>query len=740
MVLIECISNVLPHKPPQGGGKPLSADHPAKSGLMSFNRFIFSIMAFFGVFLTVSISGFQTAQAQPFLNYQASSQGDQPANGVAPGTGNTGTDLVSMDPSGEKTIQVMVWDGPRTGYFSWHYAPDQTGAASKGEFKLDQFGYIPYCDPDVAIARINGEYIAMVVGIGLYTNDEGELVNRILVTRFRWNDGSQMFELYSGPCENRIWLGNAWAPRGNPLLDEFASLGRKCYSPNIDANEAGQVAIVWCELEQNTVRVITIYPDPPFSLGEVNSYITISKGNVYGAQGHIDGSDVQNIGRCLVSPCKAPLEYLEKRKAQQMENFPVGLPGELTEGPTRNYLYTFPSADVAISEFIRDKNSMISFTFLRVRSGNTNSEPIIASGLFVSQKYFFDRLPCFSFEPKASDPSIYEHEDRLLNQMGGPPRIAAPGYSGNSTIDLDRMKDYVVVQGGSGGGCDDGGYFLKSSILAWGKQENNLLALPSQLLQPNANSFPVLDILNDPRGRERDMTYRENFLPVVSYVSKDFGKASLHEQFPYSFTVAWQSFDEILANNTAQGRNILAANYFMDFSINPADNPIRHATLASTASSTFNYSVVNNRVLGRQVVASIAGRHGGKLMAYDWDNNEVMQNYYKRSDRVAGTTNGLDNDCPDCLARPGTGNGNDPSDLIAQPNPSNGEFYISLKTKKGEEVNLIQIVDFNGREVFRSNNKKAAASWKPEANQPKGLYNVNVETNQRKISSRLIRQ
>jgi len=64
----------------------------------------------------------------------------------------------------------------------------------------------------------------------------------------------------------------------------------------------------------------------------------------------------------------------------------------------------------------------------------------------------------------------------------------------------------------------------------------------------------------------------------------------------------------------------------------------------------------------------------------------------------------------------------------------------TLKTKKGEEVNLIQIVDFNGREVFRSNNKKAAASWKPEANQPKGLYNVNVETNQRKISSRLIRQ
>jgi len=690
-----------------------------------------------GVFFMVSFSGYQSALAQPFLNYQASSQGDQAATGTSPAANNTGTDLVALDPSGEKTIQVMVWDGPSTGHFAWHFAPDQT-TDLKGEYKLTDFGYIPYCDPDVAIARIKGEYYAMVVGIGLYRNEKGDNLNRILSTRFKWNNSSEVFEPYSGPCNDfRIWLGNAWVASVTGE-DNFSSLGRGCYSPNIDANEAGQVAIVWCEREQNRVRVVTYWPTPPSISGPVTSYITTAKGNVYGAQGNIDGSSSEGL-TCLTSPCRAPEEYYtgdRKLQTNQMESYPVGIPGELTAN--HNYLYDFPHADVAISELINGKDTEISFTFLRNKTGNTSTEPFIASGLFVSQKLFYKE--CFSFVKNEEDPSIFEHEDRLLNYLGGPPRIAAPGYSGNSTIDLDRITDYVVVQGSSGGGCDDGGYFLKSSIIAWGKQETQLLSLPSQLMQPNATSFPVLDILNDPRGRERDMSYRENLLPVVSYVSKDFGKASLHQNFPYSFTVAWQSFDEILANNTAQGRNILAANYFMDFGTAPTDNPIRHATVASTATSTFNYSVVNNRLIGKQVIASIAGRHGAKLMGYDWDNNELMLNYYKRSDRVAGSTAGLDNDCPDCLFRPATGNNPEPSDLIAQPNPSNGEFNISLKVKKGEEVNLIQIVDFNGREVFRSNSKKAAANWKPEASQPKGLYNVNVETNQRKISSRLIRQ
>ena len=725
-MLIASINHVSPDKPPSGGGNsPPTADHTVATGLMFSNRFIFNVMAMLGIFLTVSFSG----KGQLYVPFQ---DGDQIAFGAAPYTANTGTDFLSLGDNGKRGVQVMVWDGPRTAVFSWHFDP-QIGTTLKGNYDLSTLSqinsnyrdYTPFCDPDVVVSQLrNGEIFAMVIGLTIdpaYSTTNP----RVLISSFVWS-GTEFVPTPNGSGCFQQLFGNVWDPINGS--GDYLTNGRSCSLPNIDANKWGQVAFSWAENESNKVRVLTLWPwNPP---GTVESFITNPKGNIYANEGYINGtSNGAYDGPCLGLNCDIR-ELIQLNDAQLMSGFPVAVPGELNP-PLFNF-YSFPSSDISISEKING-NTYISYAFVRNAAPQSPSQVFYQSGLIVRQRLWGSGCPTFKEEKlPGSTNSIFENEDWLRQNLSGAARIAAP-----YTDDPRHIDDYAVVQGNAGMGCNDDGYFFGSNLRGWAKIRGNLADLPSDLLLPN------LDPSDPGYSADLDIKRRENTRPVVSFISPIFGEIhSLSDNYPFAFTVAWESFDEQIPFFTAQGRNILAATYFMDPALIGVGNPI--ARVLSSSAVPRPYSVVNFRVNARQTIASIAGRHGQAYMAYDWDNTfERGSNSYKRSTNLPGRE-AINNSCPDCQFRKAVSGEttSQPEPLVAEPNPSNSSFNIRFAGQENEQIQYFEVLDLQGKTVYSSKGKVDSSnlSWSPEQSANKGIYIVKVVTSTRTLNTRLVRQ
>jgi hypothetical protein len=439
-----------------------------------------------------------------------SNKGDQEAQSLssAQTARNTGTDVLRWaDQSGRYGIQVMVWDGRRA-QFSWD--ADLAGTSNKGSIDLLQFGYTEYCDPDVVVAeKKDGATYAMVVGIAKKTVDliEGGTVqlDYILATSFVYVGSG-----FSPTPVSMCWMGQAKPEREfNP--DNFASKGRRCFSPNIDGNEFGQVAITWAEEESNSVRVTIHYPSP-LTLGDIDYLTTVTHGNVFGMEGLIDGSP--SDGKvCFKTSCNKYSQIVDGdgmvQPADVAIGYPVGQEGEVANGVEKN-LFVYAAPDVAISEIVKDEFGKeftnISFSYLR-NSGMGQVQPTLPIGLMVYQKDFGK---CPEYKTRDEDPVTHITtrfgEDWLRNNLSGPPRIAS-----TASTNLDFYRDYTVVQGNGGLGCDDGGYYWTSEIYAWTKRSGILNDQPGSLL----NDIDIHDKLCQ--------------LPVVTHISSDLQSGSLNK-------------------------------------------------------------------------------------------------------------------------------------------------------------------------------------------------------------------
>jgi hypothetical protein len=684
----------------------------------------------------------------PLPPYLDPSKGDQKASGTVSGTRNTGTDFWSFNGSEEKGVQVMVWDGSPS-VFSWHYNPDEN-TTLKGNIELTDLPipYLPNCDPDVVVAEFDQDpnsdnrpgIFALVVGLAM-DKDIGKRT-RVLVTSFVWSNGK--FILNQNSCETgQFWLGNVWGPGGELRDFGFESTGRDCQSPNVDVNSAGQVAIAWTEVEQNLVKVKTFYPVPPFvGPTPVESVLPITKGNVYAEYGFVNGTqDGIKGGKCMgVTNC-GPKEYTGNyREIQAMHHYPIALPGELTSDGI-NYLYSFPTVDVAISERVEeggDPFSIASFTYMRSKTGNTNQADgspwpnEVMSGLFVRQVGFGKCVPFVVNDD--FNPPIWKFEILLKRNLSGAPRIAAPSYA----INTDNIRDFTVVQGNAGLNCDDRGYFFNSSLMAWSRVGNVILNEGSLLLRPDpVSNNPTAANLDD----ASNITLRENTNPVVAYCNSKFMENN-HLENQASFVVIWQSMDETNDRVTIKGRNILGAVYWADPGLVNQPNAVFQYPCPVGGLERYLYSVINFSDQGRQITPSVAGRYAAGLMAYDWDSYTEGHggNMYKRSDLAPGIFS-IGNNCPDCQFRAAV----DPQpseDISAEPNPGRDRFTIRVGLDEEEQILGYSIYDLQGKLVFESRQKvkQDFVDWKPEAGLKPGIFQVKLLTSKRSLSTRIVKQ
>ncbi len=685
----------------------------------------------------------------PLPPYLDPSKGDQQASGNVYGTRNTGTDFWSFNEREDQGVQVMVWDGTPS-VFSWHFNPD-LNTNLKGNIELTNLPipYLPNCDPDVVVAEFDQDpnndnrpgIFALVVGLAM--DKEKEKRTRVLVTSFVWSNGK--FILNENACnKGQFWLGNVWGPIGRVNEGEYETMGRDCQSPNIDVNSAGQVAIAWTEVEQNLVKVKTFYPVPPFvGPTPVESVLSITKGNVYAEYGYINGTlDGIRQGKCMGITNCGPDEYTgNKRDYRVMEHYPIALPGELTSNGI-NYLYSFPTVDVAISERVEEgpaeTQTVASFTYMRSKTGNTHQPSgspwpnEVMSGLFVRQVLF---NTCTDFVPNLSlQPPIWREEVLLKRNLSGPPRIAAPSYN----INAENITDFTVVQGNAGLNCDDRGYFFNSALMAWSRVGNAILNEGSLLLRPDP-------ISNDPEAAnsndQTNITLRENTNPVVAYCNPGFIEKN-HLENKASFVVIWQSMDETDDEVTSKGRNILGAVYWADPGLVNQTNAVFQYPCSVGGLDRYLYSVINFSDAGRQVTPSVAGRYATGLMAYDWDSFVAGQgrNMYKRSDLGPGIFS-VGNNCPDCQFRAAV----DPQpleDISAEPNPGRDRFTIRAVLDEEEQILGYSIYDLQGKLVFESRQKvkQDFVDWKPEGGLKPGIFQVKLLTSKRSLTTRLIKE
>lgn len=661
-------------------------------------------LRFAGKFLCLIVLIVIASSTASIGQFIVSTTGDQEAENhtTAQGARNTGTDVLKWNEDGSHGIQVMVWDGEQP-QLSWDC--DFSGTGCKGSIDLLQYGYTTYCDPDVVVGshlQAGNAIYALVVGIAK-RND----LDYILATVFVYTGGGFSFD-------KKCWMGQAKAPETfNP--DNFASKGRKCYSPNVDANSLGQVAITWAEREENAVRVTIHYPNPPLTIGDVDYVTTIAKGNVFGLEGYIDGLDL-DWDPCFKTKCTT-YNYDPNHPSDIHIGYPVAQQGEIEASGERN-LYTYEAPDVAISEMVTNaldqRRTAISYTYIR-KSSLGQYSPSLPTGLLVYQKLFGAYCPTFERgrEVPGTDIILRQDEDWLRNSLSGPPRIAAPWR-----VHESHLYDYTVVQANGGRGCDGSGYYWQSEVYAWTKRNNVLYDEPGSL------------ILNT------DLHNRFNILPVVTHISQEFWEKVKATELPQNkdgrdhFIVEWQSLNPV----ENQGFEILARLYS---SVDPASEP---DPIARYIPLTENYSVVNNRMVGEQVSPSIAGRNMGTYIAYDWINLNIPGDMYKRSTGIP-SVDPLDNTCGTCSS------GNfrvavDPGQPVSvTPNPSDASFEIGVTVGEKEVVETIVITDLEGRVVATLKGDEATTkyNWKPDGKLPTGVYQARIQTNQKVYNKRLIR-
>ena len=185
---------------------------------------------------------------------------------TANGTVNTGTDFIDLNGSGN--IQAMVWDKTGTQVIlSWSV---NTGSGATGSLPI----LAPFVgsvqtkisDPDVTLAIYNGNLFAAVVYLA---KDESLGVNATVQTYldiYQWNGSSFLrYAGFNGGVPKALGVAG--------ISNAYGTANRIHSSPNIDANAAGKVGIVWQETSTESAEIRVVSPSYPSPAG----YILIAK-------------------------------------------------------------------------------------------------------------------------------------------------------------------------------------------------------------------------------------------------------------------------------------------------------------------------------------------------------------------------------------------------------------------------------------------------------------------------------
>lgn len=635
--------------------------------------------------------------------------------------------------------QVDVFDGPG-GLFTWRRKSSghvMTSTQLSGSYTLVGLGYAEECDPDVVLSVFEHELWAMIVGI---SKEGSHGYGRIQVTTLRWNGST--FVLNQGCTGGHFFVGATWPSQlsGNENLSGI-SLGRKCNSPNIDANKDGQVSIVWAEVEP--IQLILTW-GWPFYPSTQKTYI--NRGNVFALNGHINGTDIEGKTGCMCTaePCKEmpfrqfldgalspnpgwvltyypPTPSVINRWRIEYEDFcggvPIGIPEESGD---IGRLVSFTNPDVCISEPLGALGSIVTYTFYR-NGFNPEGYAFGPNGMIVTQDnwsncYWDNRhgsSPSLEYPPMAaSTTDEYFRKENFTNLLYGVSRIAAPG-----SADASNWQDFTLVQGANGGFCDgELGDVIRSYVRVWGRRGTDV-------------STPGIDL-----NLESTEFEFQNGGPVVAHWSEG-------STFPNRFFVAWSAYGLTGGERT----DVVTKAYELAF---PGGAPVLVSYAATAGYPAYNasYSFVNHNLAGDQTVVSIASRHFNETVAYSWVSRAIpreMQKWACYSSVAEGSTS-LDLECFNDNGgqnggegSSGTFGGNNRRASVI-PYPSENEFKISLKLAPEETISKAEIFDPQGKRVDSFSTPLYV--WKPKADLPAGMYTVRIETNTGTLVKRLLRE
>jgi len=425
---------------------------------------------------------------------------------TANGTGNTGTDFINANGT---TYQVMVWDKIGTQVIlSWSV---NNGAGVTGSLPIVApvvgANQTKISDPDVTLALYNGGLFAAVVYLA---KDESLGVNATVQTYldiYQWNGSA--FVRYAG--------FNSGVPKAlgvAGISNAYGTANRIHSSPNIDANAAGRIGIVWQETSTETANIRVISPSYPgpggYSFNQVTTFA-----ESYVLPGNIDGSGFL----CL--------------------SYRGALATQLAGGSVPNPPILFNqslSPDVAVAP-----GGAISFCYISA-TANPTSIPVTAGIRLVVKQYLPD---CFTFN---ADYGSYSWD---ITGTTGVPRMAATAHTGN-TNDLD----VEIVMSWQGSACLDGiGPRTYYEIRNWGRSAGvfregpTIVSLPTVASQNGYKAEkPVVAFC----GAEKP-AFSDRY--VVAWEGLDYPKNSAGTDVWSTTLIAGvrQTSDYSRVNNTASG-------------------------------------------------------------------------------------------------------------------------------------------------------------------------------------------
>lgn len=514
---------------------------------------------------------------------------------------NTGTDVIMNDQG--HLLQFSTSDGDQGGIY-WKEFNGTNGGKSFKQWAIDNPQYPEIDglkDPDIALTKHNGNVYAILVGISPMTNrvhyyNFSVICNplNIEVTLLESTCSSVNptnglgFALEPGDERAPVTaFGNfVYWPLGSISGTKDFMFSRHCKSPNVDANENGDVVITWVEdaIVGTPFKATSDFADF-MVLTSANLCIKWRQGNVMSAQGNISTQCYQ--GKCDYNREELTGKYLYRNGGTLGSIRSGSFFGDcIASKSERNFdNYFYQAADVAISQQPSSGKPVITYAYFRY--SNTLVEPISDPHLITTQ------IPiggCYYTGLNNNRGGITaSYKDDWSSLYGDIPRVAATNNIGNN------IRDYVVILSTSGAvyNCELETILAPGSVgLYWYHGTN------WGLRRANNQS----DVIVNPVANAA-VAYNSGENRVTAIWDGDLG-------------------------STNGDREIVAKDY----------NFNSGGTLLNVNGTS--YSIVNSTTDNSQLYPSIASRNTGTMRGYFWVDKDPSPNTFRG--RLAAEVAGVD--------------------------------------------------------------------------------------------------
>ena len=514
-------------------------------------------------------------------------------------------------------------------------------------------------DPDVVTGYYNGTWYVMAVGVD--TN------NRITVVKATPYCSSTM-----GLRLNNVSTCVVGIATASSVLPP--STTRRCYSPNIDVNSAGQVAIVWAE-RADYVFTFTP-PTPPFAHSTPSASVGYYTSNIFATHGYINatldgthgticGGTGKDCNRQVIDPATDMPAYSSW--------YPITTKVELDHW---NADVSAINPDVAIKD---GSHATVSYAYME-------------GGKLKVYQHEFQTCP---------DTLGFTIDSCFTGFVGNKPRIAMKPSPG-----VLETKDYVVV-GGTSSDCD--GYNQKGIITAVTKEMGSTHC-------PN-----VADTLNN----NIDLTTNQSLEPVVSYST---------QTGDLTWLVAWTMAAADPVKNPSgdtEGKytDIVARHYYTNGT--PHDSH-HYYTFVNTVldSNQFAPSVAARFAESYNGFAFIGSDTGGSQAYHKLSPDIAGQS-------GLNTEPSYSESCPNCLiGYRAAGTASD--SIILYPNPGREQFSIGFSKGIALRKGTIKLTDSKGLTVLTQAWNAAEGQPKVSVKDLlPGMYNVSFTDESGKVRRKI---